>query len=165
MPDTPRRSRIWFRRTATMIGALAAVALLAGCTGDEEAAPHDEGAGEDEPLVMLRTATCECCGAHGEHLEAAGHEVRERIVDDPNLEAGVPNGLGSCHVTLAGDHAVVGHIPAEVFAELAEEDPAVDGIALPGMPAGSPGMPGTQEEPWEFRAFSDGRPGEVFAVG
>ena len=149
---------------AVLVGLLGLLAL-AGCAADDEA--REAGAtdaADGEQVVMLRTETCDCCTAHAAHLEEEGFAVDHEIVDDPNATAGVPDGLGSCHVTVVDDYAVVGHVPADVIDELRSAAPDVDGVSLPGMPSGSPGMPGEQTEPWEFIAFSDGQPASVFTT-
>jgi hypothetical protein len=69
---------------------------------------------------------------------------------------GVPADLGSCHTALVDNYFVEGHVPADSVHRLLAEQPMVDGIALPGMPAGTPGMPGVKDETWIGYALAGG---------
>ncbi|TXH66835.1 MAG: DUF411 domain-containing protein [Lysobacteraceae bacterium] len=94
-------------------------------------------------MVVHKSPTCGCCGAWVEHMRAAGFSVEVRDTDDlgPIKEAlGVPYGKGSCHTAEVGGYVVEGHVPAEDVKRLLAEKPHAKGLALPGMPAGSPGM-------------------------
>lgn len=82
-----------------------------------------------------------------------------------NSSAGIPNALQSCHLVLLGGFFVSGHVPATIVHKLIAERPAVAGIALPGMPAGSPGMGGTKVEKFVVFAISKaGRQPVVYAT-
>lgn len=71
---------------------------------------------------------------------------------------GVPRELSSCHTAVVDGYAVEGHVPADVIEQLLTERPEVAGIAVAGMPAGSPGMPGSNKQPYDVIAFTkDGR--------
>jgi hypothetical protein len=65
----------------------------------------------------------------------------------------VPSGYESCHLAIGGGYVVVGHVPFEVINRLLAERPDVKGITLPGMPLGSPGMPGEKNGEWKIYAF------------
>jgi hypothetical protein len=113
-------------------------------------------------VEVHRSESCGCCAGHVDHLVDAGFEVTEEVHADeaavPALKErhGIPQELWSCHTTLVDGYAVEGHVPAEVIATLLVERPDVEGVALAGMPAGSPGMPGDQVEPWVFETFRGG---------
>lgn len=86
----------------------------------------------------------------------------------PNLEAvparqGVPARLRSCHTALVGGYLVEGHVPAAVIHRLLKERPKIAGIAVPGMPAGSPGMESPTPEPYEIIAFDASGKTSVYA--
>ncbi|MGH7539817.1 MAG: DUF411 domain-containing protein, partial [Gemmatimonadota bacterium] len=74
-------------------------------------------------------------------------------------EAGVPAQLQSCHTARVGDYVIEGHVPADAIARLLAEQPHVKGLAVPGMPVGSPGMEqGDRVEPYEILTFdAEGR--------
>lgn len=96
------------------------------------------------PLVVVhKTASCGCCGLWVEHMQQAGFPVVVRNLDNVNPvkeRLGVPLGKGSCHTAEVGGYFVEGHVPADDVKRLLAERPAAKGLALPGMPAGSPGM-------------------------
>lgn len=84
------------------------------------------------------------------YLRAQGALVSD--TEDPDRAAfrrslGVPDSVASCHTALVGDFVVEGHVPAEALRRLLDDRPAVVGLALPGMPADSPGM-GGDENSW-----------------
>lgn len=116
--------------------------------------------------IMYKNPGCECCDGHAEALRRAGIDLR--VVASENLaslkaRAGVPAELQGCHTVLIGGYAVEGHAPVAAVERLLAQKPAVRGIALPGMPAGSPGMGGVQTAP--FRVMSFGAQGtQLFAV-
>ncbi|RYD17012.1 MAG: DUF411 domain-containing protein [Lysobacteraceae bacterium] len=96
------------------------------------------------PLVVVtKSPTCGCCHLWVEHMQKAGFEVEVHDVQDINLakeRVGVPYGKGSCHTAEVGGYFVEGHVPAEDVKRLLVEKPDAKGLAVPGMPAGSPGM-------------------------
>lgn len=107
-------------------------------------------------LHVYKSPTCGCCAKWVDHVRAAGFVVTVEDLDDlgPVKERlGVPRRLASCHTAVVGDYIVEGHVPAEVIARFLEEAPAVRGIAVPGMPIGSPGMEGPRPQPYEVIAF------------
>lgn len=105
-----------------------------------------------KPLTVsvYKTATCGCCSKWVDHMRAQGFDVKVQDVDDiRSVKAthGVPPELSSCHTTLVGGYVIEGHVPADVVKRLLRERPKVAGLAVPGMPVGSPGMeqPGRQD--------------------
>ncbi|MCW5717490.1 MAG: DUF411 domain-containing protein [Bauldia sp.] len=105
---------------------------------------------------MHRNPWCGCCEAWAEHLEAHGFTVA--IEDSEDLaplkrSLGVPPRLDSCHTALIDGYVVEGHVPAPVIRRLLAARPAVTGLAVPGMPAGSPGMETGTTEPYAVFAF------------
>lgn len=119
--------------------------------------------GQELPTVLVyKTATCGCCNGWIEHLEAAGFTVDARDTRDLMVvkrDAGVPTQLSSCHTAIVDGYVVEGHIPAEHVKSLLADRPDVAGIAVPGMPIGSPGMEGPNPQPYQVYAFTrDGQP-------
>jgi len=96
------------------------------------------------PLVVVhKSPSCGCCGSWVEHMRKAGFEVQVRDSDDlgPIKElVGVPPGKGSCHTAEVGGYFVEGHVPAGDIKRLLAQKPDARGLAVPGMPLGSPGM-------------------------
>ena len=94
-------------------------------------------------LIVHKTPWCGCCSAWAEQAEAAGFAVELRDTEDLNpikRALGVPTAQASCHTAEVDGYFVEGHVPFEDVRRLLAERPAARGIAVPGMPAGSPGM-------------------------
>jgi hypothetical protein len=111
-------------------------------------APPPPGAVEPAPsswpvVLVHKSPTCGCCTGWVDHLRAAGFEVQ---VDDTDALApikdrlGVPAAKGACHTAEVGGYFVEGHVPADDIKRLLAERPVASGLAVPGMPMGSPGM-------------------------
>ena len=95
------------------------------------------------------------------HLRAAGFQVKAENVDDVapfKAKHGVPRPLESCHTGVVGNYVIEGHVPADAIKRLLKERPPVAGLAVPGMPVGSPGMevPGQAAQPYKVMTF-DGK--------
>lgn len=94
-------------------------------------------------IEVVKSPTCGCCTKWVEHLQRSGMHVRVTEVDDTSAVAkdlGVPDDLRSCHTARAGGYAIEGHVPAADINMLLAKKPTGNGIAVPGMPMGSPGM-------------------------
>ncbi len=76
----------------------------------------------------------------------------------------IPAYLAACHTALIGDYFVEGHVPIEAIMKLLDEKPAIDGIGLPGMPSGAPGMGGPKMEEFIIYAMSDGEVSEFLTL-
>lgn len=103
---------------------------------------HRPGPGP-ESVVVYKRATCNCCAKWVTHLEQAGFEVEVHNESDLGAQQnalGVPKPLRACHTALVGGYVVEGHVPAGDIRRLLTEKPQARGIAVPGMPIGSPGM-------------------------
>ncbi len=134
-----------------------AAGLFAGTRPSGEATPENRFSDEDVPSAhVYKSPTCGCCAKWVTHLEAAGFAVTVEDVADMNevkRRAGVPGDLASCHTAWIGDYVVEGHVPARVIQALLNEAPDVAGLAVPGMPIGSPGMEGRNPQPYDVIAF------------
>lgn len=102
----------------------------------------------DGDVKIYKSSSCGCCGVYGGYFQREGNDKAEIVsmesIDDIKKQYGVPANLESCHTTVIGDYFVEGHIPLEAVEKLLSEKPDIKGIAMPGMPEGSPGMPGTK---------------------
>lgn len=130
---------------------------------DAHAQPND-----DLPLVMVyKSPTCGCCEAWVGHMQRAGFpvEIRDMLDIGPiKAEAGVPAGLGSCHTARIGDYFVEGHVPPDDVKRLLAEHPDARGLAVAGMPQGSPGMEqGGASEPYDVLLVANDGSTSVFA--
>ncbi len=141
---------------------LASVAVLLFVS----ALPLGAAAG-DLDAVLYKDPECGCCLNYVAHLERAGLRVEVKNTDDVYAvkdQYGVPDELYSCHTMLIGGYVVEGHVPVSAVVRMLSERPDVTGVALAGMPAGSPGMPGPQTDPFVIYGFSPSAPPGVFAV-
>lgn len=115
--------------------------------------------------LVYKSPTCGCCDGWVDHLRANGLEVDARNVSNVNafkLRYGVPARLASCHTAVIDGYVIEGHVPAADIRRLLAERPDVAGLAVSGMPAGSPGMSG-EPQPYNVIAFDRGGALEVFA--
>lgn len=104
-------------------------------------------------IDVYRSPSCGCCLLWVEHLRAEGFQVAVHDTDDMQAvkqRLGVPEGQRSCHTASVGGYFVEGHVPATDIRRLLKDRPAARGIAVPGMPLGSPGMevPGGTVQPY-----------------
>ena len=176
---SPQFSSIDRRRFLGAIGGITA-ATLAGCLGSSSSSTTF-GTGDDAERFRsaatsyLTTATlykapnCSCCLEYTEYLEtttkASVDVVEVSDLAETKEEYGVPRDVESCHTMDIGDYYVEGHVPREAIGKLAEETPDIAGIALPGMPRGSPGMPGEKSEKFVIYAVSaDGSKSEFLRL-
>ena len=93
--------------------------------------------------VSYRSASCGCCKKWINHLRDNGLEVVDNIVEDVSaikIQYQIPNNLRSCHSAQIANYTIEGHVPIESINKLFREKPNINGIAVPGMPLGSPGM-------------------------
>jgi len=94
-------------------------------------------------MTVYKAATCGCCIVWVEHLRANGFQVNVQEVPDTaeySRKHGVPDALRSCHIGIIEGYAIEGHVPAAEIQRLLKERPQAKGLAVPGMPLGSPGM-------------------------
>jgi hypothetical protein len=113
-------------------------------------------------LTVYKSPTCGCCRAWVDHMKSSGFAVETHDMPDDKLAEvkdtfGVPAALRSCHVALLGAYVLEGHVPADLARRLLAEKPKLVGLAVPGMPAGSPGMEmGARKDKYDVVAFAAG---------
>ena len=111
-------------------------------------------------VTVHRDPGCGCCGAWVEHLQRAGFPTRvleTRDLDAVKRRLGVPDDLASCHTAEVQGYVVEGHVPAAAVRRLLAEKPPAAGLAVPGMPIGSPGMEGGKPEIYQVVLFGPQR--------
>lgn len=110
-------------------------------------------------VTVYKSPTCGCCAAWVEHMKKNGftvdaHDVGDDMLGQVKATAGIPMALRSCHVALAGGYAFEGHVPADLVKKVLATKPKLAGLAVPGMPAGSPGMEmGGRIDSYDVMAF------------
>lgn len=117
-------------------------------------------------ILVYKSPTCGCCTAWVEHLEASGFDVTARDVPDVapiKARYGIPARLASCHTGLVAGYAVEGHVPAPDIKRLIKEKPKAIGLAVPGMPMGSPGMEGPRKDRYDVLLVQQGGATKVYA--
>ena len=124
----------------------------------------NENVGENKITATLyKSPTCSCCLGHASYLKGKGFDVETIVEGDISLikeKHNIPYNMQSCHTTEIGDYFVEGHVPIEAVNKLLAEKPDVDGIALPDMPAGSPGMPGIKRGKFIIYSLKNGESSE-----
>jgi hypothetical protein len=120
------------------------------------------------PIAVVRDPGCGCCLNWVAHLEKASFKAT--VTESADMDAvkdarGVPAQARSCHTATVGGYVIEGHVPAAEIRRLLSERPAVAGLAVAGMPAGSPGMevPGVAAQPFDVLAFDKAGKTRIFA--
>ena len=154
------------RRTALVgtVGVASGVTLIGGATGIFS--PNAEPVADRGNVTLYKNPECECCEGYADYLRHNGFEVKVIPTNDLTIigeKYGIPDTLQPCHLSLMAGYVVGGHIPIEVIERLLSEKPQITGISLPGMPPGTPGMPG--EKPGPLTIYEIGqRPPKRYAV-
>jgi hypothetical protein len=170
----------FLQRSAAITACVALLPLLAACGGGEpdrlanadrpaptalalnapaqaaSADPNAPGGEFSRVIQVYKTPTCGCCTAWVDRMKEAGFEVETLDLNDltgVKMEHGVPRNLASCHTSRVGGYLVEGHVPADAIERLLRERPEIHGIAVPGMPVGSPGMEGPYREAYNIVAI------------
>ena len=149
-----------------LIGLAIVVGLVAIFWAAEGTKTPDSQLINGEEVVMYKDANCGCCAVYASYLQGEGIAAKVQNVAslaEIKTEFGIPMNLQSCHTLKVGDYVVEGHVPIEVINKLLAEKPAIKGIALPGMPSGSPGMPGPKMGPFVIYTIG-GAEGEVYTT-
>ena len=148
--------REWLRITAggLALGGMSASRLLALPPAKE--------------ATVYKSPTCGCCKKWVEHMEKSGYKVTAHDVPDVAVykkRYGVPDALGSCHTAIVtSGYIVEGHVPADVIDKLVAQAPKdIIGLAVPGMPQGSPGMESATKDKYDIVAFDKAGKTKVFA--
>lgn len=168
------------RRNALTLLLGASTALLVGCGKDDQAGLASANAAETSaadaastakpPMIVYRDPNCGCCGAWADQAKAAGYPVKIEIRDDMGtVKTGlnVRADLASCHTVMVAGYVLEGHVPFDHIAKLLAEKPKdIIGLAVPGMPRGSPGMemPDGSMDEFDVIGFDKNGPVRVFTA-
>jgi hypothetical protein len=140
------------RHRQASLAAVCALLTLAPVHAQKKPAP----APPPQAATVYLSPTCGCCGLWADHMQAAKFAVKREVtreLDAVPERRRVPERLRSCHTAVIGKYLVEGHIPADVVQKMLVEKPDIAGIAVPGMPIGSPGMEGPNPRPYSVIAF------------
>lgn len=152
--------RMWLQRAGVATAALLAAPL--GATS-----LFAQPTQIPRTMTVYKSPTCGCCTEWIKHVEAAGFKVTVRdLVDLREVKAafGIPAALQSCHTGQIGSYLVEGHVPADLITKMLREKPAGRGLAVPGMPIGSPGMEGGTPERYQVMLFDKAGAARVYAT-
>lgn len=121
---------------------------------------------EKPTITVYKDPGCGCCKSWIEHLMKHGYHVDAK--DTPDMSGikrglGIPDGLSACHTAVVNGYLIEGHVPAADIARLLKEKPKVAGLAVPGMPLGSPGMEGPRTQHYQVLSFDKVGKTKVFA--
>lgn len=144
-------------------GALVAAGVAVGLAMGGTMLTKGAGAAE---VIVYKSPWCDCCGEWADHMRENGFSLMVREVEDLDpirAEHGVTDELMSCHTAVVDGYVVEGHVPATDVRRLLQEQPEAKGLAAPGMPAGSPGMEGAGNEPYNVLLFTEDGDTRVFA--
>ena len=153
------------RRTMLMsVAGIGGAALIGGATGiiplsAEPAATRGE-------VTLYKNPQCDCCQGYASYLHQNGFQVKVIPTNDLTVmgqKYGIPDDMQPCHISLLGGYVVGGHIPIEVVNRLLSEKPQITGITLPGMPEGTPGMPGKKPGPLDIYEIGSS-PAKVYST-
>lgn len=148
------------KKSSSFLAGIAVVLLVIATWGWAKGG-NDEEVFLSAPgkVLFYKSPTCGCCGVHASYLQRNGaldvQTINQADVTPVKNKYRVPLELRSCHTAIIGGYFVEGHIPIEAIAKLVNEKPAIAGIAMPGMPSGSPGMPGAKTGPFVIYAVNN----------
>ena len=139
------------------LAAIASLILLAISSPSQSSGPL---------VTVFKTSTCACCGKWVEHLRANGFAVKVQEVNDTagyERQYRVPRTMESCHTAVVNGYTIEGHVPAADIKRLLNEKPKAVGLAVPGMPVGSPGMDAAHSDAFSVFVFDEGGRTSVYA--
>jgi len=143
-----------------MIRRHALLALAFGLIG------FRSSAAAEPRIVVTKDPNCECCTGWAEHLRSAGFTVQVQDTADLSKvkkRLGVPVDLSACHTAEVAGYVIEGHVPAQSIRKLLAEKPRARGLAVRGMPVGSPGMEVPASEPEEYEVVLFGAERRTYA--
>ena len=159
----------------SLVGAFVVVSLL---SASQPVEAHGDVKGDGEmpvtsgatgpQITVYRSASCGCCTSWGSHIASAGYRIEDHVTEDMDAvkkARGVSPQQASCHTAVVEGYVIEGHVPASAIQRLLTERPNIRGLAVPGMPLGSPGMEvaGVEAEPFEVLAIAHDGTTSVFA--
>jgi hypothetical protein len=154
------------KRNSGRIIALAVASIALALTTAAARTSPSNTAAKKPTITVYKDPSCGCCKKWIEHLVKNGYRVDAK--DTPNMTEikhtlGVPDGLTACHTAVVNGYLIEGHVPASDIDRLLAQKPRIAGLAVPGMPAGSPGMEGMGTQRYQVLTFDKSGKTTVFA--
>ena len=137
--------------TRVLLDGAAGAAVVGGAIGGIRLIAEPAPARGD--VTLYKNPECGCCEGYADYLQRNGFKVKANSTNDHTVmgqKYGIPDDLQPCHISLIDGYVVGGHIPMKVIDRLLAEKPRMVGITLPGMPEGTPGMPGHKPGPLDI---------------
>jgi hypothetical protein len=147
-----------FSRSTLVVLLLSFILIFSVVTNKKDASAGTKASKYN--VEVFKTSSCGCCYGYVLFLEKEKFKVKKtdmRSLHSIKKKYNIPLEMQSCHTTILGKYFIEGHVPIEAINKLLNEQPDIDGIALPGMPIGTPGMPGEKEEPYVIYQLVDGK--------
>lgn len=160
-PSDFRPTRREFLRSAAAL-----TAGLASLTALSAAGAQPAAGAAPRAITVYKDPNCGCCKAWVEHIRKAGFVATVHdTADMASVKAsmGVPSSLESCHTARIGPYTIEGHVPADVIVKLLKEKPVGAGLAVGGMPMGSPGMEGGRADKYDVMLFDKSGKSRIYA--
>ena len=154
------------RRTMLIsVAGVGGAALIGGATGIIPLSAEPAPTRGD--VTLYKNPQCGCCEGYADYLRHNGFKVSAVSTNDLTMmgqKYGIPDDMQPCHISLIGGYVVGGHIPIEAVNRLLSEKPQITGISLPGMPEGTPGMPGNKPGPLQIYEVAKGQQAKLYAT-
>ena len=150
--------KIYSRSVILVVFSISFFLILSFITNKQDASADTEASKYN--VEVFKTPSCGCCYGYVLFLEEEKFAVKQtdmRSLHTVKKKYNIPLEMQSCHTSILGKYFIEGHVPLEAINKLLKEQPDIDGIALPGMPIGTPGMPGEKEEPFIIYQLVDGK--------
>ena len=169
MVKRPVARKSFWKRNDLVLASIAGVLLL-GAWGALLVRQNSQTADDIAPadanvMTVYKRPGCQCCERWVHQLQQAGFSVKVKERDDLDeirAHFGVPTRYAACHTAVLRGYVIEGHVPAKDIQRLLLDKPVARGIAVPGMPVGSPGMEGPNPEPYEVLLLHADGTGSVF---
>ena len=151
-----------------LISLFAIMLAVSACNTNSGNVVVGNGDGVEVKATIFRSESCGCCGLYSSYMGKKGFDFEVVQIDDLDSikdKYKIPAKMQSCHTTIIGDYFIEGHVPVEAIEKLLAEKPDIAGIAMPGMPSGSPGMPGSKRGPFiGYAVNKDGSTAEFMRI-
>jgi len=150
-------NNIFFRSVTLLVLSILFFLIFSFVTNKQDASAVTKTSKHN--VEVFKTPSCGCCHGYVLFLEEEKFKVKQTDMSSLHLikeKYNIPIEMQSCHTTILDKYFIEGHVPIEAINKLLKEKPDIDGIALPGMPIGTPGMPGKKEEPYIIYQLVDG---------
>lgn len=161
-----KRFSSWIQKISYYLILSFAIAVFSVITCAKVAVAQAKPPSETQAITVYRSPACSCCGAWIEHMQQNGFQIKEIKTDEIETvkeKYNLPQDLASCHTAIIDGYVMEGHIPANDIKQFLQQKPTLAGLAVPGMPVGTPGMEvGNKKQPFAVVSFDNKGKVKVF---